>query len=56
MAVVLLEGEDIGAAMGAFATSQEPFDVWFRDVLMDVHGIDLAGDAPGAEQILDYRA
>ena len=56
VAVVLLEGDDIGAAMGAFATSQEPFDAWFRDVLMDVHGIDLAGDAPGAEQILDYRA
>jgi hypothetical protein len=56
MAVVLLEGDDIGAAMGGFATSQEPFDAWFRDLLMDVHGIDLSGDAPSAEQLLDYRA
>lgn len=27
--VVLIEAEDIGAAMGIPATSQEPFDVWF---------------------------
>jgi hypothetical protein len=56
VAVVVLEGDDIGAAMGAFATSQEPFDTWFREVLEDVHGIDLSEGFPPPEQVMDYRA
>jgi hypothetical protein len=42
VAVVVLEADDIGAAMRTLATSQEPFDTWFREVLEDVHGIDLS--------------
>ncbi len=56
LAVVLLESDDIGAAMGALAGSQEPFDTWFREVLKDVHGIDLAEGFAPPEQVLDYRA
>jgi hypothetical protein len=56
MAVVLLEGDDIGAAMETFATSQESFDVWFREVLQDVHGIDLADGFPPPDQVIDYHA
>src|SRR3954451_17240724 len=55
MAVVVLEGEDMGAAMGALATSEEPFDAWFREVLADVHGIDLAECFPPPDQVMDYR-
>ena len=55
IAVVVLEGDDIQAAMGAFATSEDPHDVWFREVLADVHGIDLAEGFPPPEQVLDYR-
>src|SRR3954452_10875293 len=50
VAVVVLEGNDINAAMGTFATSQEAFDSWFRDVLKDVHGIDLSEEFPPPEQ------
>ena len=56
VAVVVIESDDIQAAMGALATSEEPFDVWFRDHIRDVHGMDLAEESPPPEQILDYRA
>jgi hypothetical protein len=56
VAVVVIDAPDIERAMGALATSDEPFDVWFREHVRDVHGIDLAGDSPPPEQVLDYRA
>jgi hypothetical protein len=56
VAVVVPEAHDIEAAMGAMATSDEPFDKWFREHIRDVHGIDLAESAPPPEQVLDYRA
>ena len=56
VAVVAIESDDIQAAMGALATSEDPFDVWFRDHVRDVHGIDLVEESPPPEQILDYRA
>lgn len=56
VAVVLLEAEDLGAALGALGTSDLPFDKWFREHCLRVHGIDLAAGFPPPEQILDYRA
>ena len=55
VAVVLIEADDIGSAMGALAGSEDPFDAWFRDHLMDVHGMDLREESPAPEQVLDYR-
>ena len=55
LGVVLVEAPDIEAAMGALATSEEPFEVWFRDHVRDVHGIDMAEDFEPPEQVLDYR-
>lgn len=56
VAIVLLEGDDLPAALGAFATSQEPFFQAFRAVVRDVHGIDLAADAPpDVEPVIDSR-
>jgi hypothetical protein len=57
VAVVLIEAADVQAAMGALATSEEPFDQWFREHIRDVHGIDLAADEfPPPEQVLEFRA
>jgi hypothetical protein len=56
VAVVVLEAADVGAAMGTLASSQDPFDVWFRDLLMDVHGMDLSDGSPPPEQVMEYRA
>jgi hypothetical protein len=55
MAVVYLEAEDLQAAFAGIGSSQEPFDSWFRDLIRDVHGIDLAQGFPPPEQMLDYR-
>jgi hypothetical protein len=57
VAVVLIEADDVQAAMAGLATSEEPFDVWFRDHIKDVHGMDLSEDGgPPPEQALDFRA
>ncbi|MGA2321915.1 MAG: hypothetical protein ABSG95_14465 [Solirubrobacteraceae bacterium] len=55
VAVVVIEAPDIQAAMGGLATSEEPFDRWFREHVRGVHGIDLAEGFPPPEQVLDFR-
>lgn len=55
LAVVLLEADDLEAALGGLATSEDPFDQWFREHVRDVHGIDLAEGGPSPELALDYR-
>jgi hypothetical protein len=37
-AVVYLEADDIGDALGLLATSAESFDLWFRAHTREVHG------------------
>ena len=56
LAIVLLEADDIGRALGGPATSQEPFDQRFREWIKDVHGVDLANDPPAdVQQVIDWR-
>ena len=56
LAIVLLEAEDIEAAMQEMASSDDPFDEWFRQQIKEVHGIDIASDPPPqSEQLLDAR-
>ena len=54
--VVLLESDDLAASLYGMASSNDPFDAWFRDHVQRVHGVDLAGGMNLPEQILDYRA
>jgi hypothetical protein len=39
--VVYMESADFTRALGMFAQSQEPFDVWFKQRLVEVSGVDL---------------
>lgn len=55
VAVVYMEAEDLQAAFAGLGSSQDPFDSWFRDMVRDIHGIDLAQGFPPPEQMLDYR-
>lgn len=55
LAIVVIEANDIPSALGALATSQEPFDQWFRDHIQEVHGMDLAAGFPPPEQLLEFR-
>lgn len=54
VAVILIESPDLSSALLGLATSQEPFDVWFRGHVLEVHGIDLAGGMSLPEQVLDF--
>jgi hypothetical protein len=53
---VLLESDDLAASMFRIATSNEPFDAWFRAHVKAVHGVDLAAGMNLPEQILDHVA
>jgi hypothetical protein len=54
-AVVYLEADDIQAAMAGMGESPDPFDSWFREHILEVHGIDLANGFPPTEQVIDFR-
>lgn len=56
VAVVLIESPDLSSALLGIATSQEPFDIWFREHLRTVHGLDLAEGMALPEQVLGFRA
>jgi hypothetical protein len=55
MTVVYLEAEDLQAAFQGLGSSQEPFDVWFREHVRQVNGINLEDGFPPPEQLIDYR-
>jgi hypothetical protein len=56
--ILLLETDDPARTFGEIATSQEPFDVWFRQFVLEHYGIDLTQPAPGppSELLLDWAA
>jgi hypothetical protein len=56
VAIVLLESDDLAASLYGVATSNDPFDAWFRAHVKRVHGVDLAAGMQLPEQVLDYRA
>jgi hypothetical protein len=43
MAVTTLEAPDVAQALGQIIASVLPFDVWYRERLQKLHGINLAG-------------
>lgn len=45
--VVYWEAESVQRAVQGLATSQEPFDVWFRERVRDFTGLDLTQPLPG---------
>ncbi len=54
--VVYTEADDLDAAFKAIATSEEPFDRWFRDHVRQVHGVALEDGFAPPGQILDFRS
>jgi hypothetical protein len=53
--VVHLEVEDPERMASALAASEEPFDLWFKERLLECHGRDLALRRTAAEPIFAYR-
>ncbi|HTD20155.1 MAG TPA: hypothetical protein VK667_11560 [Ktedonobacteraceae bacterium] len=58
MAVVYLEAQDIPRVFEGYGSTQEPFDVWFREQVKDIHGVDFSQPLPGPlpEAFVDWRA
>jgi len=56
--ILVMETEDPDRAFADMGASQEPFDVWFRALILDVYGLDLSQPLPGPppRQILDWSA
>ena len=57
MALLYIEAEDIAHAFQGLATSQEPFDVLFRQRTQEFFGFDLTQPPPGPlpETVFDWR-
>jgi hypothetical protein len=55
-AVVFWDADDVGKVFQHFMSSNDPFDVWFRDkILVEVHGMSpTAPPPPMNEAILNY--
>ena len=55
-AVVYIEADDPGKTFAGAASSTDPFDVWWRERILAVHGLDFSQPMPGPlnEQVLDW--
>jgi hypothetical protein len=54
-----VESADFNRALGMFSQSQEPFDLWFKQRLAAVSGVDLGNLPPGMqlpELVSSYEA
>lgn len=49
LAVVVQEADDPQAMMRRFVESREPFDVWMKDKIQEVHGLDMSSPPPPPE-------
>jgi hypothetical protein len=58
LAIVLFDGPGAGDFLQKMATSQEPFDRWFRARITEYHGIDFTKPniLTPAELFLDWQA
>jgi hypothetical protein len=52
------EAEDLGTAFRLLATSDDPYDVWFREQLVELHGLtsEMLQGPPPAQLTFDYKA
>jgi hypothetical protein len=57
LAIILYEGETPALFLQQIGASEEPFAVWFREKVMDLHGIDLAKpmEGPPPELVTDIH-
>jgi hypothetical protein len=56
LTVVYIEADDLEAAFATLGSSQDPFDVWFREQTREIHGIDIEDGAPSPELLMHFEA
>ena len=56
--IVTLEGNDPTAAFAKFGQGTDPFTIWFKAQVMEIHGMDLGAPPPGPlpKQVVDSGA
>ena len=56
--ILVMETDDPARAFADMGASQEPFDVWFRGLVLEVYGLDLSRPLPGPppRQLLDWSS
>ena len=53
--ILVIEADDLGHAFEMIRTSQEPFDVWLREMVLAIYKIDLSQPmGPRPEQLLAW--
>jgi hypothetical protein len=55
LAIIYLEVEDPERLFSGLATSSDPYDVWFRQQVLEIHGLDLAQPDDGPMPELAYE-
>jgi hypothetical protein len=52
------EAENLEKAFRTLATSDDPFDVWFREHVLELHGLtpEMLQGTPPAQLMFDYKA
>jgi hypothetical protein len=54
LALVYMEAPD-EAAIRKFTASDAPFKAWFREVMKEVHGVDISQPGPPVTKVLDVH-
>ncbi len=57
LAIVYQEGDDPAQFLQRIATLQDPFAVWFKQQVLDIHGVDFNQPSPGPppEQLFEWE-
>ena len=55
VAVVYVEGDDPGAGIAQFGSSDDPFNTWFREQMKEVHGVDISQVELRAAKVHDIQ-
>jgi hypothetical protein len=56
LVAVIHEGPGAEELLPKLATSEHEFDVWFRDNVQELHGMDVANPPPLPEPAIDVRS
>jgi hypothetical protein len=54
MAIISLEVDDPERMFQSMATANSPYDAWFRQQLLEIHGLDLAAPSEGPISLLEF--
>ena len=55
VAVVYVEGDDPEAGMARFASSHDDLNSWFRELMKEVHGVDISQAEVRATKVHDIQ-